>query len=44
MTGLARSRPDMVAVVNRRALRWALLAVTPIEAHLIGAPLRLGRS
>ncbi|MFI7076390.1 type VII secretion protein EccE [Micromonospora sp. NPDC049903] len=37
---LARSRPDMVAVVNRRALRWALLAVTPIEAQLIGAPLR----
>ncbi|MFF0718910.1 type VII secretion protein EccE [Micromonospora sp. NPDC003816] len=41
---LARSRPDMVAVVNRRALRWALLAITPIEAQLIGAPLRHGRS
>ncbi|MFI7022917.1 type VII secretion protein EccE [Micromonospora sp. NPDC049900] len=41
---LARARPDMVAVVNRRALRWALLTVTPIEAQLIGAAVRHGRS
>ncbi|MFF5213789.1 type VII secretion protein EccE [Micromonospora sp. NPDC000442] len=32
---LTRIRHDMVAVVNRRALRWALLACTPIEAQLI---------
>ncbi|PZG10075.1 type VII secretion protein EccE [Micromonospora craterilacus] len=37
---LTRIRPDMVAVVNRRALRWALLAGTPIEAQLIGRPTR----
>jgi type VII secretion protein EccE len=37
---LTRLRPDMVAVVNRRALRWAALAQTPIERHLIGAPAR----
>ncbi|QOC94082.1 type VII secretion protein EccE [Micromonospora craniellae] len=41
---LARIRPDMVAVVNRRALRWALLAVTPIEAQLIEAPVRTRQS
>ncbi|WBB56137.1 type VII secretion protein EccE [Verrucosispora sp. WMMD573] len=34
---LTRSRHDMVAVVNRRALRWALLACTAIEAQLIDA-------
>ncbi|GIJ33366.1 type VII secretion protein EccE [Micromonospora sediminimaris] len=34
---LTRIRHDMVAVVNRRALRWALLACTAIEAQLIGA-------
>ncbi|MTK02755.1 type VII secretion protein EccE [Micromonospora sp. CP22] len=34
---LTRIRPGMVAVVNRRALRWALLVPTPIEAQLIGA-------
>ncbi|WP_307868843.1 type VII secretion protein EccE [Micromonospora sp. C95] len=34
---LTRIRPDMVAVVNRRALRWAVLARTPIEAQLVGA-------
>ncbi|MFD1081428.1 type VII secretion protein EccE [Micromonospora andamanensis] len=33
---LTRIRHDMVAVVNRRALRWALLACTPIESQLIG--------
>ncbi|WP_433530933.1 type VII secretion protein EccE [Micromonospora sp. CA-263727] len=37
---LTRIRPDMVAVVNRRALRWALLCCTPIEAQLIGRPAR----
>ncbi len=37
---LTRIRHDMVAVVNRRALRWALLACTPIEAQLIGRPVR----
>nr|WP_229398730.1 type VII secretion protein EccE [Micromonospora okii] len=35
---LTRIREDMVAVVNRRALRWALLRPTPIESQLIGAP------
>ncbi|MFV2101960.1 type VII secretion protein EccE [Micromonospora sp. LOL_024] len=39
---LTRIRPDMVAVVNRRALRWALLAATPIEAQLVG-PLTRGQ-
>ncbi|MGC4804819.1 type VII secretion protein EccE [Micromonospora sp. DT233] len=37
---LTRIREDMVAVVNRRALRWALLSPTPIEAQLIGRPAR----
>nr|WP_232233889.1 type VII secretion protein EccE [Micromonospora chokoriensis] len=37
---LTRIRDDMVAVVNRRALRWALLTPTPIEAQLIGPPTR----
>ncbi|MGW5558506.1 type VII secretion protein EccE [Micromonospora sp. NPDC003944] len=37
---LTRIREDMVAVVNRRALRWALLSPTPIEAQLIGSPTR----
>ncbi|MEU4553986.1 type VII secretion protein EccE [Micromonospora violae] len=37
---LTRIRQDMVAVVNRRALRWALLSPTPIEAQLIGPPTR----
>ncbi|WP_327027309.1 type VII secretion protein EccE [Micromonospora sp. NBC_01739] len=37
---LTRIRPDMVAVVNRRALRWVLLAGTPLEAQLIGRPSR----
>lgn len=31
---------DMVAVVNRQALRWALLAVTPTERYLVGPPVR----
>nr|WP_231922450.1 type VII secretion protein EccE [Micromonospora krabiensis] len=37
---LTRIRDDMVAVVNRRALRWARLATTPIESQLIGRPSR----
>ncbi|WP_277351274.1 type VII secretion protein EccE [Micromonospora sp. HNM0581] len=39
---LTRIRQDMVAVVNRRALRWALLACTPVEAGLIGSPALVG--
>ena len=35
---LTRIRPDMVGVVNRRAVRWALLSPTPIEHQLIGSP------
>ncbi|MFR9776020.1 type VII secretion protein EccE [Micromonospora sp. MS34] len=35
---LTRIRDDMVAVVNRRALRWALLSPTPIESQLVGRP------
>ncbi len=35
---LTRIREDMVAVVNRRALRWARLTPSPIEAQLIGPP------
>jgi type VII secretion protein EccE len=37
---LTRIRSDMVGVVNRRAVRWAALAQTPIETHLIGEPSR----
>jgi type VII secretion protein EccE len=37
---LTRIRPDMVGVVNRRAVRWALLSSTPIEQQLIGPPAR----
>ncbi|MBU2667688.1 type VII secretion protein EccE [Actinoplanes bogorensis] len=35
---MTRIRPDMVGVVNRRAVRWAALAHTPIEAQLVGPP------
>ncbi len=35
---LTKIRPDMVGVVNRRAVRWAALSQTPIEAQLIGPP------
>ena len=35
---LTRIRPDMVGLINRRAVRWAALAQTPIEAQLIGPP------
>jgi type VII secretion protein EccE len=37
---LTRIRPDMVGVVNRRAVRWAALAQTPIESQLIGPAAR----
>lgn len=37
---LTRIRQDMVAVVNRRSVRWARLAPTDIETHLIGPPVR----
>ena len=37
---LTRIRADMVGVVNRRAVRWAVLSPTPIEAQLIGPPVR----
>ena len=37
---LTQIRADMVGVINRRAVRWAALAQTPIEAQLIGPPVR----
>ncbi|GAA0524481.1 hypothetical protein GCM10010172_01140 [Paractinoplanes ferrugineus] len=37
---LTRIRPDMVGVVNRRAVRWAALAQTSIESQLIGPAAR----
>lgn len=37
---LTRIRPDMVAVVNRRALRWAQVAPTSVETQLVGPPTR----
>jgi ESX secretion system protein EccE len=37
---LTRIRADMLALVNRRAIRWAALSETPIEHQLIGAPTR----
>ncbi|MEV6600365.1 type VII secretion protein EccE [Actinoplanes sp. NPDC051346] len=37
---LTQIRADMVAVINRRAVRWAVLSQTPIEAQLIGPPSR----
>jgi type VII secretion protein EccE len=37
---LTRIRPDMLGLVNRRAVRWTALAQTPIEAQLIGPPVR----
>ncbi|WP_435829719.1 type VII secretion protein EccE [Micromonospora costi] len=37
---LTRVRDDMVAVVNRRALRWVLLSLSSVEAHLVGRPSR----
>jgi ESX secretion system protein EccE len=37
---LTRIRADMVGVVNRRSVRWALLSATPIEQQLVGTPTR----
>jgi len=37
---LTRIRSDMLGLVNRRAVRWAALAQTPIETQLIGTPAR----
>lgn len=37
---LTRMRQDMVAVVNRRALRWARLTPSPLEMRLVGPPNR----
>jgi type VII secretion protein EccE len=37
---LTRIREDMVGVVNRRTVRWALLTATPIERQLVGTPAR----
>lgn len=37
---LTRIREDMVGVVNRRSVRWALLSATSIEQQLVGAPTR----
>jgi type VII secretion protein EccE len=37
---LPRIRQDMVGVIHRRALRWALLTPTPIELQLVGTPAR----
>jgi hypothetical protein len=37
---MTRIRADMVGLVNRRSVRWAALAQTPIEAQLIGPPAR----
>jgi hypothetical protein len=33
---LTRIRADMLALVNRRAVRWAAVSQTPIEHQLIG--------
>lgn len=37
---LSRIRHDMIGVINRRAVRWALLTSTPLEAQLVGSPAR----
>ncbi|GAA2492154.1 hypothetical protein Ahu01nite_027370 [Winogradskya humida] len=37
---LTKIRPDMLGVINRRAVRWAVLSQTPIESQLIGPPVR----
>ncbi|MFI5934859.1 type VII secretion protein EccE [Actinoplanes sp. NPDC051494] len=37
---LTRIRQDMLGVINRRAVRWAVLSPTPIESQLIGPPVR----
>jgi type VII secretion protein EccE len=37
---LTRIRADMVGLVNRRAVRFALLSPTPLEQQLVGSPER----
>jgi type VII secretion protein EccE len=37
---LTRIRADMVGLVNRRAVRFALLSATPLEQQLVGSPER----
>jgi type VII secretion protein EccE len=37
---LTQIRADMLGLINRRAVRWVALSQTPIEAQLIGPPLR----
>ena len=39
-TYFPRMRADMLAVINRRAVRWAVWSQTPIEQSLIGEPHR----
>ena len=34
---LTRMRPDMIGLVNRQSVRWAVLAQTPLEHQLIGS-------
>ncbi|WP_345625203.1 type VII secretion protein EccE [Rugosimonospora acidiphila] len=46
---LSRIRPDLVGAVSRlgagrSAVRWAILSLTDIERHVIGAPERVGAS
>lgn len=41
---LGRIRQDMVAVINRRSVRWALLSPTPIESQLTGVHHRPARA
>ncbi|WP_145830791.1 hypothetical protein [Actinoplanes teichomyceticus] len=35
---LTRMRPGMVGVINRQAVRWAMLSPTPVEKVLVGDP------
>lgn len=35
---LCRIRDDMVGVVHRRSVRWALVSATPVESQLVAAP------
>jgi type VII secretion protein EccE len=37
---LTRIRADMIGVVNRRAVRFAVLSATPLEQQLVGSPER----
>ncbi|HEX6501565.1 MAG TPA: type VII secretion protein EccE [Micromonosporaceae bacterium] len=33
---LSRARPDLLALISRRAVRWVRLATTPVERQLVG--------